>query len=80
MNISFVISLSIFVITKNLHYFKQANRVIYKLIIFYLLCILSLLWAGLHIVIVFKALEVLCNLYLMYIIASKIGDIKLLYI
>lgn len=77
-----VISISLFVILNNLNSFVSANKKIGRLIIFYTLCIASCLWAGVQIVIFFKAFEVLCNLYLMYIIATKIGNTRqlLLYI
>lgn len=73
-----VISISLIVIYKEYKCFKSANRRISKLLVFYYLCLFSFLWAGLQTVIFFKAIEVLCNIYLMYIIASKIGNVRLL--
>lgn len=77
-----IIFLSVIVILKEFRYFKMANKNISRLITFYCLCLVSFIWGGGQIVTIFKATEVLCNIYLMYIIASKIGNIKslLLYI
>jgi O-antigen ligase len=73
-----VIILSILVIFDNSLCFKHANKTISRLIFFYLVCFSSCIWVGFQTVIIFKSLEVLCNLYLMYIIAMKIGNIRLL--
>lgn len=73
-----VITLSILVIFNNLYCFKHANKTINRLIFFYIVCVSSCIWAGFQSVIIFKSIEVLCNLYLMYIIAMKIGNIRLL--